>query len=160
MVRCRYSSEFTWTICHETMALRLPYAQNHKMQNLHSVYITCIFHFFSCSLSMYFFFHNSFDRVYASKMIWVNRKSPIVECFSSYIYKDAIDPYFSTRFFYSVVFIRFVTLAASPNNGITYKFSTIFSNSMFDLFFFSLQFLMLFLLFNPSYSHATRVCVS
>lgn len=97
MVRCRYSSEFIWTICmHETVVLRLPYHTENRMsfctlkpQNAKftqaqtlSVYITCNFSFL-------------FLLVQQKWYEWIEG----AQCVYSCIYKDAIDPYFSTRFF-------------------------------------------------------------
>lgn len=166
----RYSSEFTWTTtrCDETVALRLScvrWSWNHKMQNPHthtlSVCVLCTHHVHFSFLFLFvvggFFCIILFTVCVHQKWYEWIEGAPNIECVYSCIYKDAIDPYFSTRFFLSLVFTRFVG-SFLPNNGITLNFQPFFSNSMFDLLFTLL--LLQFLMLHPPSPHATRVCVS
>lgn len=183
----RYNSIILWCVadiligihlnyywrCDETMALRLPYARwNHKMQNqhTHALYV-CIHHVhFSFFISFparcrWRFLHHSLHRVcigYVPKMIWVNRRRAqyrvclfmhLQRCYRSIFF----NPLFSLACAHSFRWLPFTEQRYSV------EFSTIFSNSMFDLLFTLLMlfnFSCCFLLFFDPSSHAARVCVS
>lgn len=141
MVRCRYTHRNSlellrgtrrWLCYFHTFTRR-----NHKMQSsltnvcvrvcIHHVHFSFLFllvvggvfcaaQFFPCASIVY---------ACAPKMIGGEWKEPNIDCVYSCIYKDAIDPYFSTRFFLWLVFIRFDG-SFLPNNGLTLNFQPFF----------------------------------